>query len=88
MPDGYPDENFFWMNANSVRVRKDIAAVSVNYGLLNGKHSRPPTALAADLLSGFQSDVTASALADLEKKKASDRLLLAMLFVAPEFILR
>ena len=88
MPDGYPDENFFWMNANSVRVRKDIAAVSVNYGLVNGKHSRPPTALAADLLSGFQSDVTASALADLEKKKASDRLLLAMLFVAPEFILR
>jgi uncharacterized protein (DUF1800 family) len=87
-PDGFSDENYFWMNANSVRIRKDVAAAVANHGLVNGKAARPPTAIAADLLSGFLSDATASTLADMEKKKAADKHLLVMLFVSPEYILR
>jgi uncharacterized protein (DUF1800 family) len=87
-PDGFSDENYFWMNANSVRIRKDVAAAVANYGIVNGKAARPPTTIAADLLSGFLSDATASTLADMEKKKAADKHLLVMLFVSPEYILR
>lgn len=87
-PDGYSDENYFWMNANSVRIRKDVAAAVANFGLVNGKAARPPTAIAADLLSGFLSGATASTLADMENKKAADKHLLVMLFVSPEYILR
>lgn len=87
-PDGYTDENFFWMNANSVRIRKDMAFANAGYALTNGKFSRPPKDLAADLLSGFLSNETASALAELASKKAPDRYSLAMLFVSPEYSLR
>ena len=87
-PDGFSDENYFWMNANSVRIRKDAAAFVANYGVVNGKAARPPTTIAADLLSGFLSDATASTLADMEKKKIADRNVLVMLFVSPEYILR
>ena len=87
-PDGFPDDNYFWMNANSVRIRKDVAAGIANLGLVNGKSPRPPSAIARDLLSGFQSDATASALADLESRKFADKHLLVMLFVSPEYILR
>ena len=87
-PDGFPDDNYFWMNANSVRIRKDVAAGIANLGLVNGKSPRPPTTIARDLLSGFQSDATASALADLESRKFADKHLLVMLFVSPEYILR
>lgn len=87
-PDGSPDENFFWMNANSVRIRKDVASATFSIAYPNGKSPKPPTAIAADLLSGFRSDATASAMAELEKKKFADGALLAMLFVSPEYILR
>jgi uncharacterized protein (DUF1800 family) len=87
-PEGSPDENFFWMNANSVRIRKDAAAGNVAIAYPNSKSPKPPTAMAADLLFGFRSDATASAMAELEQKKFSDSALLSMLFVSPEYILR
>jgi len=40
-PDGFPDDNYFWMNANSVRIRKDVAVAVVSYGLVSGKSARP-----------------------------------------------
>lgn len=87
-PDGFPDENYFWMNGNAVRARKDFAAVTINYGLTDGKSPRPPDVIAADLLSGFQSPANAAAIADLVKKKAAAKHVLAMLFTSPEYILR
>ena len=87
-PDGFPDENYFWMNANSVRIRKDVAAAVTGYGLVNGKAARPPIAIAEDLLSGFMSDATASVLAEMARKRVADKPQLVMLFVSPEYILR
>ena len=87
-PDGYPDDNFCWMNAKALRVRKDIAFHAISYALVNGRSPRPPDVIAADLLSGFQSAANATAIADLMKKKVNDKSPLSMLFASPEYILR
>lgn len=120
-PDGYTDENYFWMNADSIRMRKDLAcqavATSMKYGALPATATPPastakpaPSATAApatpplpvkpldpgvlgsaiadDLLYGYQTDATKTALANLESKKAEKRMVLSMLFVSPEYILR
>lgn len=87
-PDGFPDDSFFWMNANALRVRKDIAFHAISYGLTNGRSPRPPDVIAADLLSGYQTAANAAAIADLMKKKVSDKYPLSMLFASPEYILR
>ena len=86
-PDGFSDEDYYWTNANAVRVRKDVA-VSV-IGILGVPLPALPVPLAADLLSGFQSEPTATAVADRVKGTPPDnRRALAMLFVSPEYILR
>lgn len=87
-PDGYTDENYFWMNANAVRTRKEVAAQAVVYGLVNGRSPRPPDVVEADLLAGFRSPPLSSAIADMVKKKWNDRNPLALLFSSPEYILR
>lgn len=87
-PDGFPDENFYWMNANAVRARKDFAYHTVGYGLVNKRPPTRPKTLAADLLSGFRSDATATAMEALPKSPDFDRAALAMLFASPEYILR
>lgn len=87
-PDGYPDDNYFWMNANSVRMRKDTAAQLVGLVLVNSKLPRSPDLLAADLLSGFPESSTIPTLANMVKAKVSDRHCLAILFSSPEYLLR
>lgn len=88
-PDGFPDDNYVWMTPNDLRVRKDVACYAINYGLLpNGKSPRPPSVVAADLLSGFAEAATIPLLEDMQKKKQSDRSCLAILFTSPEYILR
>lgn len=87
-PDGYSDENYFWMNANAVRTRKDVAYHAVGYGLVNGRSPRPPDVVAADLLAGFQSAALSTAIDGMIKKRWNDKYPLAMLFSSPEYILR
>lgn len=83
-PDGYPDENYYWMNPDSVRIRKDVARHLVNFGLVNGIASTPPAALSEALLPGIRSQ----ALADAVAAEKSHTYGLVMLFASPEYLLR
>lgn len=82
-PDGFPDEDYYWKNADALRIRKDVAVLVI--GSFSDKPPAPPVPLAADLLAGFQSEATAAAIADIAK---DNKRAFAMLFVSPEYILR
>lgn len=83
-PDGYPDDNYYWMNPDSVRVRKDVARYIVNIGRVNGAFPTPPGTASAALLPGVRSKALADAIA-AEKDPIYGYV---MLFASPEYLFR
>lgn len=87
-PDGFPDDNYFWQNGHSVRIRKDVAIGAVNLALADTGRSLSSYARADDLLSGFRSEATAAIFAEFRKRKPPEKYVLTSLFVSPEYSLR
>lgn len=73
-PDGYPDDNYYWLNGNALRLRKNIAGRLVACSLTGSPLRHEPTALAGDLFGTELSPGTAAAIEDLVNKRADQRL--------------
>lgn len=92
-PDGYPDDNSFWLTGDAIRVRRDVAAKIVETRMqssptMAGFPGNPPTRptyataddLAVDLLGRYRTP----ALKDL--LKGDVRTSLPLIFLSPEYI--
>ncbi|MCA3575103.1 MAG: DUF1800 domain-containing protein [Aestuariivirga sp.] len=87
-PDGYPDENYFWENANHMRIRLEAMNIFMDtyqsrFASVIANVERLPD----DLLPGAMSPRSKQAVVDAARQ-ISRRAGLAMLFLSPEFMRR
>lgn len=82
-PDGYPDDNDYWMTPDALRVRNDISAKVVGTGVRLPRWPGPrPAALAQDLLGACLT----TALRDQLNATRDDRAAFPLLFMSPEYL--
>lgn len=81
-PDGFPDDNDYWMTPDAVRIRNDVAFHHLgNVGARTWPGPRP-RAVAEDL---FGTCLTDALRAQLTASR-DDRLAFGLLFMSPEFL--
>ncbi len=82
-PDGYPDDNDYWMTADALRVRNDISCkvVSTGVGLPRWPGQRPAV-LAENLLG----TCLTPSLKDKLTASRDDRAAFPLLFMSPEYL--
>ena len=85
-PDGHPDQNYFWVNPDFMRARKEWAYRTILEGSKNGLTLPVPETMIENLLPGVASAALTNAMAGLSKAGPVSRL--TLLFSAPEYILR
>jgi len=80
-PDGYPDDNYFWMTPDAVRLRSDLA---MSTSKVRWPGLRPPD-LARDLLGTNLASDTEKEIAAWDR---DDRIGLTFIFLTPDYMRR
>lgn len=78
-PDGFPDENYAWLDPDGMTIRLDTAMLSVD--VFAGQAKATPLALGRSLYGKSLSDETEGALTWLAEKRTG----YTVLFMSPEF---
>lgn len=80
-PDGFPDENSYWLSPDSMRIRAETAQLSAWALLQSGPYPTTPAMLADSLFRSALTDASRAAVADPGDPANG----LTMLFTIPEF---
>lgn len=85
-PDGWPEDNSYWMTPNAMRIRNDLSARIVSYCFNSTRWPGPlrPPALAEDLLGPVSNDVRQQFV----KWDRDDRASIPVLFMMSEYLRR